>query len=152
MKSFVKTMLVIVALGSLLLLPPMYDVIINSLSGVYRQANQGHFMLHPATIAMAVCLLGLPIILVFAICRSRFATLAAVVITLCIPLYLAYGLYGVSHGLDIPCGLPTLVFWLVIMSVVTSVNLLLYFNIRTLIRGATPYGKNKEQSSKNGTE
>ncbi len=128
-RRFVTIMLKLVTLCSLLLLPPMFEIIKNRFDDVYVNVNHGHFLLHPASIAIAVCCLVLPGALFFSVRRSKFATFTASLITLFIPLYLAYGLYVVENGLNLKPGFPTVVFWGAVSFVVVSVNMLLYLNM-----------------------
>ena len=128
-RRFVTIMLKLTTLCSLLLFPPMFEIIKNRLNDIYIRVNHGHFLLHPASIAMAACCLVLPGALFFSIRRSKFATFTASLITLFVPLYLAYGLYVVENGLNLKPGLQTVVFWGVVSFIVVSVNMLLYLNM-----------------------
>ena len=128
-RRLVTIMLKLATLGSLLLFPPMFEIIKNRLNDIYIRVNYGHFLLHPASIAMAACCLVLPGALFFSLRRSKFATFTASLITLFVPLYLAYGLYVVENGLNLKSGLPTVLFWGVVLFIVVSVNMLLYLNM-----------------------
>ena len=124
--KFERLMLLLFLLASLVLLPEMFRTACNFFSPVYRAANSGHFMLHPATLLLSLGLLALPGALLFAILGRKCASIVVAVISLYVPLYLAFGAYLVT-----PRGLfPSLGLWALVIVWVATLNLLLYFNCR----------------------
>ena len=126
MKKFTRVMLFLFLLASLVLLPEMFRTTRDFFSPIFRTANSGHFMLHPATLLLSLGLLALPIVLLLAILGWRCASIAAAVISLYVPIYLAFGAYVVTpQGL-----LPTPWLWVLVIVLVACMNLFLYLNHR----------------------
>lgn len=125
-KIFTRTMLLIALAGSLILVPEMIRTTFNFFNSCYREANPGHFMLHPSTLVLSISVLALPVLLLFAIFRSVRASIAVAAIMLYPPVYLAFGAYVVK-----PAGLfPTPALWLVLIVIVVCFEGLMCLNIR----------------------
>ncbi len=131
--KFVQFLIIILTIGLCLVIPESWSNFRDYFDPVVRDANSGHFGFTSASLIMDLVLFTLPVLLVLALFRMKWACLIAMISILYAPVYMTYGNYIVEpRGLHAP-----LLNLIAILIATLAVELLLGFYLKQLHKNPT---------------